>query len=42
MIRINMESGEDNIPKKNWHQKYIDSRSVGERLADKVAAYIGS
>lgn len=30
------------LPKKNWHQKYIDSRSAGEKWADKVAAYIGS
>lgn len=28
--------------KKNWHQKYNDGRSVGERLADSVAAGMGS
>ena len=30
------------IPKKNWHEKYIDSRSIGDKLADKVVSNIGS
>lgn len=30
------------IPKKNWHQKYRDSRTIGEKLSDSVAKGIGS
>jgi uncharacterized membrane protein len=28
--------------KKNWHKKYIDERTFGERLADVVASGMGS
>lgn len=28
--------------KKNWHKKYVDERTFGERLADSVASGMGS
>lgn len=37
-----MEKDKKTPPKKTWHQKHLESRTLGARIADNVAAVMGS